>query len=202
MSEVGRNFKVHLVPTLCCGHSCCALDQIAWGSSALNTFRDGAPTASLGSLFLTALCVKSFFLTYGLSLPSFSLKPFPLSTCVKSQSPAWKVSSSTGRLQWSPSGHFLFSRLKEPSSLNLSSQKRCSQLIVLSCGPSCDMLWWLHVSPVVVAPDLVAVLQTGHHNSRVEGGNPLPCPVGRPAFAAAQDTGGLLDCKHTLLVHM
>ena len=45
-----------------------------------NASRDGASTASLGSLCqcLTALWVKNFFLTSNLNLPSFSLKPFPL----------------------------------------------------------------------------------------------------------------------------
>ena len=55
---------------------------------ALNSSRDGAPTASLGSSFqcLTTLWVKNFFLTSNQNLLSFSLKPFPfvlsVSDCV------------------------------------------------------------------------------------------------------------------------
>ena len=47
---------------------------------ALNTAREGAPTASLGNLFqgLTALIVKTFFLISNVNLPSFSLKSLPL----------------------------------------------------------------------------------------------------------------------------
>jgi len=47
-------------------------------SLAINTPRDGAPTASLGNVFqhLTSLSVKNCLLTYYLNHPSFSLKPF------------------------------------------------------------------------------------------------------------------------------
>jgi len=47
---------------------------------ASNTAREGAVTASLGSLGqgLTTLTVKNFFLILNLNLPSFSLKPLPL----------------------------------------------------------------------------------------------------------------------------
>jgi len=47
---------------------------------ALSPAREGAATASLGSLGqgLTALMVKNFFLRSHLNLPSFSLKPSPL----------------------------------------------------------------------------------------------------------------------------
>ena len=47
---------------------------------ALNTAREGAATASLGSLCqcLTTLMVKNFFLISNLDLPSFSFEPFPL----------------------------------------------------------------------------------------------------------------------------
>jgi len=46
-------------------------------SLASNTAREGAATASLGSLCqrLTTLTVKNFFLISNLNLPSFSLKP-------------------------------------------------------------------------------------------------------------------------------
>jgi len=47
---------------------------------ALSTAREGAATASLGSLGqgLTTLTVKNLFLISNLNLPSFSLEPFPL----------------------------------------------------------------------------------------------------------------------------
>ena len=61
---------------------------------ALNAFRDGTSTTSMGSLFkcLTTLWVPHFFLTSSLNLSSFSLKPFPLvlslSNHVKCQLPS------------------------------------------------------------------------------------------------------------------
>jgi len=47
---------------------------------ALNTARERAATASLGTLGqrLTTLTVKDFFPMSNLNLPSFSLKPLPL----------------------------------------------------------------------------------------------------------------------------
>jgi len=72
---------------------------------ALNPAREGAATASLGSLAqgLTTLTAKNFFLRSHLNLPSFSLEPFPLvlslHTLVKSPSPALlQAPSDTGRL--------------------------------------------------------------------------------------------------------
>jgi len=64
-------------------------------SLALNTAREGAPTAALGSLLqcLTTLAVKDFFLISDLNLPSFSLKPLLLALSLhalaKSPSPAF-----------------------------------------------------------------------------------------------------------------
>ena len=64
-------------------------------SLALNTAREGAATAFLGSLGqgLTTLTGKNFFLISHLNLPSFSLQPFPLvlslHTLVKSPSPSF-----------------------------------------------------------------------------------------------------------------
>ena len=57
------------------------LDQVAQGLVlALNTYREGTSTASLGNVFqcLTTLIIKNFFLRPSLNLPSFSLKPLPL----------------------------------------------------------------------------------------------------------------------------
>jgi len=74
-------------------------------SLALNTAREGAATASLGSLgqCFTTLTVKNFFLISHLNLPSFSLQPFPLvlslHTLVKSPSPSsLSAPSGPGRL--------------------------------------------------------------------------------------------------------
>jgi len=62
---------------------------------ALNTAREGAATASLGSLCqgLTPLRVKNFFLVSNRNMPSFSLKPLHLvlllHVLVKSPSPTF-----------------------------------------------------------------------------------------------------------------
>jgi len=68
---------------------------------ALNPAREGAATASLGSLDqgLTTLLGKNFFLIPNLNLPSLSLEPFPLvlslHTLVKSPSRAYEYSLLT-----------------------------------------------------------------------------------------------------------
>ena len=51
----------------------------ATSSLALNASRDGASTATLGSLFqcITTLCVKNFLLISNLNLPCLSLKTIP-----------------------------------------------------------------------------------------------------------------------------
>ena len=92
MARVGRDLKDHESPhTSPLQHRqgrqlphLILLDQAAQGQGpsnlALNTFRDGASTTSLGSLFqhLATLIVKNFPLTSNLNLPSLNLKPFPL----------------------------------------------------------------------------------------------------------------------------
>ena len=52
----------------------------ATSSLALNAYRDGASTTSLGNLFrcVTTLWVKNLFLISNLNLPCLSLKPSPL----------------------------------------------------------------------------------------------------------------------------
>ena len=96
-------------------------------SLALNVYREGASTASLGNLLqcLTTLTVKNFFLISSLNWPSSSLKPFPLILflCVLLKSPSpgflwahfryWKAAIRSPR-----SLHF--SMLKTPRSLSLS----------------------------------------------------------------------------------
>jgi len=48
-------------------------------------------------------------------------------------------------------------------------------------------------------PELDAGFQVGSHKSGVKGQNPLPRPAGHAALDAAQDKGGFLGCKHTLV---
>jgi len=77
--------------------------------------------------------VKNFFLIHSLILQSFSLKPLSL---VLSQQALIKSLSSSYKL--CPHS-LLFSRLKSPSSLSLSSQERCSIpqiVLVSSSGPA------------------------------------------------------------------
>jgi len=50
------------------------------------------------------------------------------------------------------------------------------------------------------APELDAGLQAASHQSRAEGQNPLPQPVGHDSFDAVQDTAGLLGCECTLSI--
>jgi len=69
-------------------------------------------------------------------------------------------------------------------------------------GLPLDPLQQLWVLPVLVAPDLDAVLQIGPHESRVEGNNHLSLPAGYSSFDAVQDIVGLPGCKHTLLPHV
>jgi len=82
-------------------------------SLALDTAREGAATASLGSLgqCFTTLMGKNFFLIPDLNLPSFSLQPFPLvlslHTLVKSPSPSFlqapSVTGSCSKVTLEPS---------------------------------------------------------------------------------------------------
>ncbi|KAK4817103.1 hypothetical protein QYF61_027966 [Mycteria americana] len=81
-------------------------------------------------------------------------------------------------------------------------QERCSSILDHFHGPPLDPLQQLHVLLVLRAPDLDAVLQVGSHQSRAEGQNHLPRPAGHASFDAAQDTVGLLGCKHTLSAHV
>jgi len=61
------------------------------------------------------------------------------------------------------------------------------------CGPPLDPLQQLHVLLVLGAPGLDAVLQVGSHDvGTITSLSLLP-----PLFDAAQDTAGLLGCKHT-----
>lgn len=72
MVWVGRDLKAHLAPTPCHGQGHPPPDQVAQIhiQPGLNTSRDGASTSSLGSLCLTTLMEKNFFLISNLNLPS------------------------------------------------------------------------------------------------------------------------------------
>ncbi|PKU42653.1 hypothetical protein llap_7045 [Limosa lapponica baueri] len=52
------------------------------------------------------------------------------------------------------------------------------------------------------APGLDTVRQVRSQESRVEGQNHLPRPVGHAAFDAAQDMVGFLGCRCALLAHV
>jgi len=139
-------------------------------SLAWNTSREGAVTASLGSLFqcLTTFTVKNVFLVS--SLPSFSLNPLPL---VLSLHTVFLV----GRLQ------VLQDHNKVPpdSSLLQAEQPYLSQLFltpeVLQPSDHFYGLLWLqqlHAFPVLRGPELDTVLQVDCHQSIAVGQNHLP----------------------------
>ena len=64
-------------------------------------------------------------------------------------------------------------------------------------GPPLEPLQKLHIFPVLVAQVLDATLQRGPHEGRAENNNHLSHTFGHPSSDAAQDTIGLLGCKHT-----
>ena len=90
---------------------------------------------------------KKFLLISNLNLPCLSLKPFPLvlalSIHVNSRSPSYLYAPFK---YWKPtmrsSQSLLFSKLNKPSSLNLSSQERCSSLLIIlgSLVPNTDTI--------------------------------------------------------------
>jgi len=116
----------------------------AASSLALSTAREGAATASLGSLgqCFTTLMVKNFFPISNLNLPSFSLEPFALSyhctpLCKAPLHPSCRPLQALAAALRSPQS-LLFSRLNSPNSLSLSSEERCSSpwiIFVASSGP-------------------------------------------------------------------
>jgi len=132
---------------------------------AVNASREGTSTTALDNLFqcLTTLIVKNFFLISSLNLPPFSLKPFTGKFKARYRKAAIR----------SPQG-LLFSRLNNSSSLSLSSQQRCSSLLIVFV----TLLWThsnpLHVLLVLGAPELGAVLLAGSHQRGAEEQNPPP----------------------------
>ena len=76
------------------------------------------------------------------------------------------------------------------------------QLSDHSCGLPLDLPQQLHVFPVLRAPEMDTGLQVGSHQSRVEGKNQPPRPAGHSSFVGAQNTVGLLSCKHMFSGHV
>ncbi|KAK4822675.1 hypothetical protein QYF61_019042 [Mycteria americana] len=133
-----------------------------------------------------------------------AITPCPIATC-----PCKKSLSSflVGPLQ-AVEGCYKVS--PEPSLLQ-AKQPQLSQPVFIGvvlqpsdhlCGPPLDSLQQVHVLLMLGTPEPNAVLQVGSHESRVEGENHLPRPAGHASFDAAQDTVGLLGCKHTLPGHV
>jgi len=157
MVWVGRDLEDHLVPT-----------PLPWAGTpstrpgcypvpsnlALNTAREGAATASLGSLFqcFTTLTVKNFFLISNLNLPSFSLQPFPL---VCHYAPFWKVPLHPScRPLWPPGSLSVMLHVVAGESDSWDSQqvwrkpasvqRVCKDLIVSVAGGPVKTVWlWL-----------------------------------------------------------
>jgi len=175
---------------------------------ALNTARQGAATASLGSLgqCFTTFMVKNFFLISNLNLPSFSLEPFPLVLSLYTLRKA-PLHPSCRPLQ-ALKGCY---KVTPESSLLQAEQPQFSQPVLIGkvlqpsdhlCGPPLDPLQHIHVLLMLVAPELDAVLQVGSQESGVKRHNHLPRPAGHASLDAAQDTVGFLGCKRTLLAHV
>lgn len=173
----------------------------------LNATRDGAFINSLGSLgSLTIFWVKNFLLTLNLNLHSFNLKLLPLvpslSDCVKRLfSILLMFSWSTGKPQWG---------LHEGFS---SSGWITAAPSTILCKRDVPLLWsslWLSAEPTPITPCLLfaglltpeySILdETSWWQSRVC--KHVPRPPGHPSLDTAQDTGGLLGYKCTLLAHV
>jgi len=99
-------------------------------SLALNPDREGAATASLGSLGhgLTSLTVKNFFIISHLNLPSFSLKPSPL--VLSPHALAQPLSSSLA----DPPGTGSCSKVSPQPSLPQAEQPQLSQPVLPAEG--------------------------------------------------------------------
>jgi len=65
------------------------------------------------------------------------------------------------------------------------------------CGPPLDSLQRLYNFLVQRASGLDTVLQMMPYRGRAEMGSPFPLSAGHSSVDAAQDTIGLLGCKHT-----
>ena len=82
---------------------------------------------------ITTLWVNNFLLISNLNLPCLSLKPLPLvlslSTLINSHFPSLQILEGHNEEK---AQSLLFSKLNKPSSLNLSSQERCSREMLCS----------------------------------------------------------------------
>ena len=140
MAWVEKDHNDHLIPTSCYVQGHQPADQAAQShiQPGLECLQGWGIHSLLGQHVPAHhhLCVKNFFLISNLNLLCLSLRPFPLvlsqATLINSHSPSclyapfkyWKAAVRS--LQ-----SLLFSRLNKPSSLNLSSQKRCSSLQII-----------------------------------------------------------------------
>ena len=135
----------------------------------------------------------------------FRLEPFPLSChhlCKKSVSLLILCSPSVlegcSEVSLEPS----LLQAKQAQLLQPFFVSEELQPLGLLHGPALDLLQWLHILPVLEAPDLDTVLQMGPHKGRIEEDNPFPFPADYPSVDAAWDTVGLLGCESTLLAHI
>ena len=116
---------------------------------ALNSSREGAATASLGSLCqcLTTLMVKNFFLISHLNLPSFSLEPFPLvlSVAYAKQCLTVQKSFSSSTYCYSNSCDFVIIWILAKTGCLVSSPKNQFQRVwcwpLLKYCLNCDCPW-------------------------------------------------------------
>lgn len=112
---------------------------------ALNTFRDGASTISLGSLFLclTTLVVKNFFLVSNQNLPSFSLKPLLLALLLHSLSDSLSYLYNRSSLSMGGTLRSLFRAFSSLNCTTSSSQENCSNIPIIYV----ILLWTLCENP-------------------------------------------------------
>jgi len=134
MAWVEKGHNDHPVPTPCYVQGLHPPDQAAQShvQPGLECLQGWGIHSLLGQPVqcVTTLCVKNCLLISNLNLPCLSLRPFPLvlslSTLVNSQSPSclyvpFKYWKATKRSPHS----LLFSKLNEPSSLNISFPLVC-----------------------------------------------------------------------------
>ena len=97
----------------------------------------------------------------------------------------------------------LYSKLNKPNSLKLSSQEKCSRLLIVF-----EALLWTHsnssASFLFWEPQAWAQYCARRWGlmKAVRGGQSPPFHCCHSCVDAAQNTVGLLGCKHTLLAHV
>ena len=90
----------------------------------------------------------------------------------------------------------LFSRLNSPNSQPFLTAEVLQPSDHLCDHPK-DSLQQVHVSPVLGAPELDAVLQVGSHHCGAEGQNALPRPTGHAAGDADAARGAVRGAVET-----